>query len=142
TVSISLRLFSNYINTGFYNGLTRTVTIKTPCCECGEDPCTQVDIEDLVDQFVAAINAEPRLSQFVTATKDVTDPDDIKLVITGNALTVYGERCDPTAFPYEYDRMYFRTYAYRGPETTQDYNVFDSCDLFATAEVTQNATYP
>lgn len=141
TVSITLRLFSNYINTGFFNGLTRTVTIKTPCCDCGDDPCTDVDVEALVDDFVAAINAEERLSEFVTATKDESDPEDIKLVITGKALTQYGERCDPTAFPFEYDRMHFFTYAYKGPDTTQDYNAYDACDTFATAEVTQKATY-
>lgn len=141
TVTITLRLFSVYINTGFANGLTRSVTVTTPCCDCGADPCTQTDISALVDQFVAAINAEPRLSQFVTASKDATDPDNILLVITGKALTKYGQRCDPTAFPFEYDRMYFRTYAYRGPETTQDYNVFDPCDLFATPTVVQASTY-
>lgn len=142
TVTITLRLFSTYINTGFANGLTRSVTVKTPCCDCGDDPCTNVDIEDLVDQFVAGVNAEPMLSQFITATKDATDPNNIKLVLTGKALTKYGQRCDPTVFPYEYDKMYFRTYAYRGPETTQDYNVYDSCDLFATSTVTRKSVYP
>lgn len=140
TVSLSLRLFSTYINTGFYNGLTRTVTIQTPCCDCGSDPCTDVDVEALVDSFVTAINIEPRLSHFVTASKTGSG-SGATLVITGNALDVYGNRCDPHAFPFEYDRMYFRTYAYRGPETTQDYNVFDTCDLFATATVTQKSTY-
>lgn len=141
SLTISLRLFSQYINTGFHNGLTRSVTVQTPCCDCGDDPCADVDVQTIVDDFVTAINEEPRLSEFVIASRTGTGDDSV-LVITGIPLTRYGNACDLTAFPYEYDRMYFRTYAYRGAETTQDYLVFDACDLFATAEVTQTSNYP
>lgn len=141
TVTISLRLFSNYILTGFANGLTRSKTIATPCCDCGGDFCADVDEQVLVDQFVAAINADNFLSQFVVAERIGTGPTSI-LRITEKPLTVYGTRCDPSAFPYEWDRLYFRTYAYHGPETSQDYNVYDVCDPFATVTVTQRSNLP
>lgn len=66
--SITIRAFSTYINTAFSgNGLTRSVTIKTPCCdECG-DNCTSVDAKWLADAFANAINAEPFLSKYVKA---------------------------------------------------------------------------
>lgn len=142
-VTVTVRLFSRWAETGFYNGLTRSVTVKTPCCDCGDSPCASVDRETIVDDFVAGINAEPMLSQFVIATKDDSDPTNPKLVITGLPLTEYGaDRCDPTVFPYQYDRLFFRTYAYRGPANTQDYEVFDACDQFATVTITQESDYP
>lgn len=140
TLTLTLRLFSKYINVGFYNGLTRSVTIKTPCCDCGADNCADVDTADLVAQFVAEINAEPRLSQFLTAT--VTGVADDEITITGKALDVYGNACDLNSFPYQYDRMYFKTFLHRGPETTQDFEVYDACDPFGTATVTQASSYP
>ncbi len=141
TLTLTLRLLSQYINVGFFNGLTRSVTVNTPCCDCGDDPCAEVDVSAIVDDLLAAVNAEPMLSQFITATRSGTGDDSV-LVLTGKALTVYGNACDLTAFPYQYDAMNFFTYAYRGAETTQDYNVFDACDLFATTEITRNASYP
>lgn len=140
SLTLTLRLFSKYINVGFYNGLTRSVTIKTPCCDCGADPCAEVSVQDLVAQFVAAINAEPMLSKFVTAT--VTGVGSNVITITGNALDVYGNACDLTAYPYQYDRMWFKTFLHRGPETTQDFEVYDACDPFGTVAVTQASDYP
>lgn len=140
TLTLTLRLFSQYINVGFYNGLTRSVTIKTPCCDCGADNCADVDPVALVAEFVAAINAEPMLSKFVTAA--VAGAGDDEITITGKALDVYGNACDLTAFPYQYDRMYFKTFLHRGPETTQDFEVYDACDPFGTATVTQASDYP
>jgi len=141
TLSLTLRLFSKYIDTAFFNGLTRTVTIQTPCCDCGDDTCADVSDSDIVDDFVAAINAEPMLSQFITATRTGTG-ETSTIVLTGKALTKYGNACDLTAFSYEYDAMHFKAFAYRGPETTQDYNTYDACDVFATVTTTQVASYP
>lgn len=137
SLTLTLRLFSQYINVGFYNGLTRSVTIKTPCCDCGADNCADVDAGTLLELFAAGINADPMLSKHVTATEDGTT-----LTITGKALDIYGNACDLTAFPYQYDRMYFKTFLHRGPETTQDYEVYDACDPFGTATVTQASDYP
>jgi hypothetical protein len=46
------------------------------------------------------------------------------------------------AFPYEYDRLWFRTFAYAGPATTADFIVADNCNIIAEAVVTQESNYP
>ncbi len=140
TVSISLRLFSNYIKTVYANGLTQTVTVSTPCCACGADPCTQVDHQALVDQFVTAINANTLLNRYVVASREDYGTTS-RLVITGIALTKDGTLCDPKINPYWFDRMNFRGFAYKGPATTQDYAVYSLCDPLATFTTVQEATY-
>jgi len=141
TVSLTLRLFSSYINVGFFNGLTRTVTVVAPCCACGTDPCTELDPTAMVDAFVAGVNTDPFLSQFVVANRTGTGLSSV-LNLTGIPLNSYGQRCDPSAFPYEYDRMDFYTFVYLGAPTSVDYIVYDPCDIVATATVVQRATYP
>jgi hypothetical protein len=63
------------------------------------------------------------------------------LRITGKPLTQYGQPCDIAAFPFEYDRMYFRTFVYSGPATTADFIVADACNLVANPVITQRASY-
>lgn len=66
--SLTVRARSLYIDTAFAYGLTRTVTITTPCCtDCG-DNCETVDPRILANAFAEKINAEPLLSKFVVAT--------------------------------------------------------------------------
>jgi hypothetical protein len=64
-----------------------------------------------------------------------------QLWIGGKPLTKYGQPCDVAAFPYEYDRMWFRTFIYKGPATTADFIVPDACDIVATPVVLQRASY-
>ena len=64
------------------------------------------------------------------------------LRITGKPLTKYGQPCDIAAFPFEYDRMWFRTFVYAGPATTADFIVADACNYVATPVVQQRASYP
>jgi hypothetical protein len=64
------------------------------------------------------------------------------LRITGKPLTQYGQPCDVAAFPFEYDRMSFRTFVYSGPATTADFIVADACNLVAQPIITQRASYP
>lgn len=154
-VTLTLRAHSSYLDTLYFNGLTRSVTVQAPCCDCGEDPCTTVDTSDLINAFIAKLNAAApsfidgnpttgtnpdniRLSQFFT----FTNVGGTTLRITGKALTKYGQPCDVAAFPWEYDRMYFRTFVYSGPATTADFIVADSCNIVAVATVTQNSSYP
>ena len=61
--------------------------------------------------------------------------------ITGKPLTAYGQPCDVAAFPFEYDRMYFRTFVYSGPATTADFIVADNCNIVADAVIIQRASY-
>jgi hypothetical protein len=148
-VTITLRAHSSYIDTLYFNGFTRSVTVKGACLECGGDPCAQVDHEALVDEFIAKFEqAAPgnnpdniSFNTFFEFSRSGSGQNSV-LVIEGKPLTVYGQPCDVAAFPYEYDRMYFRTFAYAGPATTADFIVADSCNIVAESLITQHATYP
>lgn len=144
--SITLRLFSSYIDLGFFNGLTRSFTYQTECCDgCAGGDCESANIENLVNYFANAINSDSFVSKFVTASAVINDedPDNILygVLLTGKALNKYGQPCDITAFPYEYDKLRFDTFAYKGADTTQDYLVYDRCDNIPV-NVLQTSTYP
>ena len=144
-VTLTLRAHSSYIDTLYFNGFTRSVTVQAPCCECGGDVCTDVDANALINQLIAKLEQQ--------APGD--NPDNISfnsfftfenvggtiLRIHGKPLTKYGQPCDVAAFPFEYDRMYFNTFVYDGPATTADFIVADSCNLVASAAVIQTASY-
>jgi hypothetical protein len=145
-ITLTLRAHSSYIDTLYFNGFTRSITVVAPCCECGGDPCTQVDYEALVDQIIAQFEASapgnnPDNISFNTFYL-FSQPTPGVLEIEGKPLTRYGVPCDVAAFPWEYDRMYFRTFVYSGPATTADFIVDDACNIVAEATVTQVATYP
>lgn len=143
---VTLRLHSYYIDTAFYNGLTRSVVVKAPCCDCGGDPCEGLDAtahEAVVDSFVSKINAEPTLKDFVTASKSGTGLSAV-LVITGKPVkndnkSLYAS--DLAANPFQKDRLIFRTYAYKGAPTTADFLDTNTCETAATVEVQQRSTY-
>jgi hypothetical protein len=139
-VTISLRLHSFYINAGFFNGLTRSYTYNSfPCCSCGSSPCDTVlaaDVEAMVDWFVAAINGDTGkqgAGNYVTAAK-VGSGLTSSISLTGKTLAAEPTTADRTNFPYQYDRVYFWTWAYKGPALSQDYTVFDKCDPFADVD--------
>ena len=148
-LTLTLRLHSSYIDTLYFNGLTRSVTVQAPCCDCGGDPCDTVDVPALIDQFIAKLTAQApginpdniSLNQFLTFAR-VGNTSTAVLQITGKPLTVYGQPCDVAAFPFEYDRMYFRTFVYSGPATTADFIVADNCNIVATPVITQRSSYP
>lgn len=137
---LTIRLFSNWIELGWFNGKTVSYTISAGCCECGADICADVDAETIVDQFIAAIEADTFTSQYIVPTKEGTGADAV-LVLTGQAIDRYGNACSPTAFTYEYDRLRFDVFAYKNPDTTQDYIVADACDVFATVAKTADSNY-
>lgn len=148
-VTVTLRLHSSYIDTLYFNGLTRSVTVNAPCCDCGADPCETVDVPALIDSIIAKLEEcapgnNPDnicLSDFLTFERVGADAT-AKLVITGKPLTKYGQPCDVAAFPFEYDLMRFSTFVYSGPATTADFIVADNCNIVATATVTQEASLP
>lgn len=148
-VTLTLRAHSSYLDTLYFNGWTRSVTVQAPCCDCGGNPCTTVDVPALIDKFIAALNKEAHginpdnitFSDFYQFQRIGNDANAI-LRISGKALTVYGQPCDVAAFPYEYDRMWFRTFVYNGPATTADFIVADNCDIVATPVITQRASFP
>lgn len=145
-ITLTLRAHSSYIDTLYFNGFTRSITVQAPCCDCGGDPCTQVDYVALVDQIIAQFEAQapginPDNISFNTFY-EFSQPDPGVLQIDGKPLTKYGVPCDVAAYPWEYDRMYFRTFVYSGPATTADFIVADSCNIVAEAVVDQISTYP
>ena len=148
-VTLTLRAFSSYINTLYFNGFTRSVTVNAPCLECGGDPCTDVDVPALIDDLIYHLNLDapgnnPDNISFSTfyQFQRIGNNASAILRISGKPLTVYGQPCDIAAFPWEYDRMYFRTFIFSGPATTADFIVADPCNNVALVEVTQRATYP
>jgi hypothetical protein len=147
-VTFTLRAHSSYIDTLYFNGFTRSITVVAPCLECGGDPCADVDVPAFIDQAILKFEQEapgnnPDNISFNTfyQFQRVGNDASAKLVISGKPLTQYGQPCDVAAFPWEYDRMYFRTFVYSGPATTADFIVADNCNIVAEAVVTQRASY-
>ena len=148
-VTLTLRAHSSYLDTLYFNGFTRSVTVQAPCCECGGDPCTNVDVPALIDQFIYQLTLQApgnnpdniNFNDFYQFQRIGNDANAI-LRISGKPLTKYGQPCDVAAFPWEYDRMWFRTFVYSGPATTADFIVADACNIVADAQVVQRASYP
>ena len=145
-ISITLRLDSFYIRAAYNNGLTRSVMVTTPCCNCGSNPCDTLqpaDVQATMEALAQAINSDEILSQFVTAGVDGTGSSTV-ILIQGNTLQVYGQgtSADLTNFPYQFDRMSFWTYVMNGPVLTTDYEVLDACDVVADTAILQRASYP
>lgn len=147
-VTFTLRAHSSYIDTLYFNGFTRSITVVAPCLECGGDPCLDVDVPAFIDQAILKFEQQapgnnPDNISFNTfyQFQRVGNDQNAKLVISGKPLTQYGQPCDVAAFPWEYDRMYFRTFVYSGPATTADFIVADNCNIVAEAVVTQRASY-
>lgn len=148
-VTMTLVAHSSYIDALNFNGLTRSVTVKTPCCDCGVDPCTTVDNEAVIDLILAQIALESvqigaevlNISTFFTFVKTGSGSGAV-LTITGKTLTVYGQPCDVSADIYEFDRMWFRVFVEKGTATLIDFEVADSCETIATVTITQRATFP
>lgn len=67
-VSITVRARSLYIDTAYAYGLTRTVTVTTPCCEDCGDNCETVDARIVAQALAEALNKEPLLKNYIVAT--------------------------------------------------------------------------
>lgn len=147
-VTVTLRAHSSYLDTLYFNGFTRSITVQAPCCDCGGDPCDLVDIPALIDDLIYHFNLQApgnnpdniTFSDFYQFQRIGNDQNAI-LRITGKPLTKYGQPCDVAAFPYEYDRMWFRTFVYSGPATTADFIVADACNIVADPVVVQRSNY-
>ena len=147
-VTLTLRAHSSYIDTLYFNGFTRSVTVNAPCLACGGDPCADVDVPELIDRLIYQLELKapgnnPDNISFSTfyQFQRIGNDANAKLVISGKPLTKYGQPCDVAAFPWEYDRMYFRTFIYPGPATTADFIVADNCNIIAHPVITQRASY-
>ena len=147
-VTLTLRAHSSYLDTLYFNGFTRSVTVQAPCCDCGGDPCDTVDVPALIDAFILKLTQQaPGINPDNINFNDffqfqrINDDATAILRISGKPLTIYGQPCDVAAFPFEFDRMWFRTFVYSGPATTADFIVADNCNIVANAEITQRSSY-
>lgn len=148
-ISLTLRAHSSYIDTLYFNGFTRSVTVQAPCLDCGDDPCTAVDVPALIDKLIdklkaasTGVNADNISFNTFYTFQRIGNDANAKLRIEGKPLTAYGQPCDVAAFPYEYDRMWFRAFVYAGPATTADFIVEDNCQIVATPIIIQRSSYP
>ena len=144
-ITLTLRAHSSYIDTLYFNGFTRSVTVQAPCCNCDDNPCDVVDPSIIIDDLIFQLNLKapgnnPDNISFSTFFTFENVGGTI-LRITGKPLTKYGQPCDVAAFPFEYDRMNFRTFVYSGPATTADFIVADRCNFVAQPIITQRASY-
>lgn len=149
TLTLSLRAHSVFLDTLSYNGFTRSISIQTPCCDCGADPCETVDNESIIDQFLAklaqidAVQSRAReatnLTTFFTFTKIGTGGSAV-LRIEGKPITRFGKFCDVALNPFEFDRVYFRVWAYNNPLSI-DFLAYDRCDQIAVATEIQRSSY-
>ena len=147
-VTLTLRGFSSYVDTLYFNGFTRSVTVQAPCCDCGGNPCTDVDVPALIDAFIVKLTQQapgdnPDNISFNTfySFERIGNDQSATLQITGKPLTKYGQPCDVAADPFEYDRFYFRTFVYSGPATTADFIVADRCNFVAEPVILQRSSY-
>lgn len=148
-VSLTIRAHSSYLSTLYFNGWTKSVTVPGECLTCGGDPCVNVDAETIVDNLITELAREAEginpdnmaFSKFFRWEKIGTGAN-AKLVLEGKPLTAYGQPCDVSAFPHEYDRMWFDVFVYAGPDTTADFIVSDACESVATVTKTQSSNYP
>ena len=146
SITLTLRAHSSYIDTLYFNGFTRSVTIEAPCCNCSDNPCDTVTPSIVIALLIAKLRAQaPGINPDNISFNTFYTFENVGgtiLRITGKPLTVHGQPCDVAAFPFEYDRMSFRTFVYAGPATTADFIVADACNLVAQAVITQRASYP
>lgn len=147
-VTLTLVAHSSYLDTISFNGLVRSVTVQAPCCDCGADPCDTVDVPALIDSLILALQADaPGINPDNLILEDffqfqrIGNDANAKLRISGKALTAYGQPCDVAVDPFEYDRLWFRSFVYSGPATTADFIVADKCNIVATSTITQRSSY-
>lgn len=145
-ISVTIRAHSSYIDSLYFNGWTKSITVPGECLTCGGNPCTEVSDETVIDNILAEFakaapgpNADNiSFDTFFRFEKIGVD----KLVIEGKPLTKYGQPCDVAAEPHEYDRMWFEVFVYKGADTTADFLVSDACESVATVATTQESNYP
>ena len=147
-VTLTLRAHSSYLDTLYFNGFTRSVTVNAPCCDCGGDPCDIVDVPALIDDIIyhLLLQAPGNNPDNITFSdfyqfQRIGNDQNAFLRITGKPLTKYGQPCDVAAFPFEYDRMWFRTFVFSGPATTADFIVADPCNVVADPVIIQRSSY-
>lgn len=66
--TVIIRIFEHYLQSVYWPALQDGVVVKAPCCDdCGTN-CDSLDCSAIFQEFADKINANPRLSPYVTAT--------------------------------------------------------------------------
>jgi hypothetical protein len=153
SVIFTFRVHSNLIETGFYNGYTKSVVVQAPCCDCGELPCEDIeaaDLEKLIDEAVAKLNAtgadnwagqDVRISNFLSFQRTGSGAESKMLISAKPQAVASPLKSDISGNQFEHDRVWFRAFVRKGTDTTADFYVDDKCEQVATVTVLQRATY-
>jgi hypothetical protein len=147
-LAVTVRLDSFYLRTAFYNGLTRSFVVKTPCCECGGDPCTDVDNEALIDLIIAKAGEDfqthresVNLNEYLTFEKIGTGDDAVLRISTKDTVEYAPLTSDPFTNTFQWDQTTFKAFVTVGPDSMTDFITEDRCDIAATITTIQEATY-
>lgn len=150
TLTLTLRGHSSYLDTVSFNGFTQSLSILTPCCECGETPCAAIDNETIIDLFIAkaqqvnSLYNQPNslsINTFWTFEKQGTG-DSAVLLAYAKPLVEYSKFCNIALNPYEFDRIWFQGWVYVQPETSVDFVTEDRCSQAAEATIVQRSSFP
>lgn len=92
--SLTVRARSLYIDNAYAYGLTRTVTVTTPCgADCGND-CETIDARILANLYAEALNKEPLLQKFIVATPVISCTTAPAAADVENVVIYHGVRTD------------------------------------------------
>jgi hypothetical protein len=147
SVTLTLVGHSRILDGLYYGGFRRSYTVPAGCLECGDDPCTVVSNEDVIDAFIAKYNDDvaeapegPGIPAYYTFTK-VGTGDTAVLRITAKPKTLTGTDCDLALNPFDFDRMWFVPTVFLGPATSADQIVDDACPIPATLTLNQKSSF-
>lgn len=152
-IVFTFRVQSNLLDVAFYNGYTKSVVVKAPCCDCGGIPCDDIaagDTQTLIDTAIAKLNqvgydqyngGDVLIGNFLQFSRTGSGATSAMLVTAKPQNYPSPLPSDISTNQYEYDRVWFRAFVKAGTETTADFYVDDSCDVVATATVLQRGTY-
>lgn len=141
--SITIRAFSEMLDTSSRRGWEEIFTVNGPCLNCGADPCaalTAQQTSDLVDAFLAQMNARKSLKGYLTFAKTGSGATS-GITVTGVAQTQLPTNCNVWVNRYKLDAVTFDIFAQVDPPTMQDYAIPSPCNTFATITVTQTPTF-
>jgi hypothetical protein len=150
-VVFTFRLHSNLLDARYSNGLTRSLVVPGACIACGDDPCETVANEDIIDAFFEQLTLQEaqqadaangvKLSSYLVFEKIGTGSSAV-IRITGKpveSIPVYAP--DIASRNVDKDRMWFRPFVYKAPETTADFISPDLCDSVGTTTLIQKSSF-
>jgi len=137
TYVFTVRIFEHFLHSVFCPYLQESVMVTTPCCEDCTGDCDDLVATSYIAEIVAKINANPRLSAYVTASVDGST-----IVLTGKVVEgLTAVDCLPDTVPYIANKVRFKVYAGEAAGSSQLEDIANFCDLWVS-ETTQDVVYP